>query len=113
MTNSRAKGARGEREWRDFLKSYGHEARRGQQFSGANGDPDVVSDMADIHFEVKRVEALNLDKAMEQAVNDARPGETPVVVHRRNGKPWKVTMNADDWMIMYEFAKEGERNGNQ
>ena len=102
MVNSRAKGARGERKWRDFLRKHGHEARRGQQFSGSNGDPDVVSDMTDIHFEVKHVEHLNLYKAMEQSVSDAREGEYPVVAHKRNNAEWLVTMRAEDWIAMHD-----------
>ena len=42
MTNSREKGARGERELARVLRQYGYNSRRGQQYSGANGDADVV-----------------------------------------------------------------------
>jgi len=95
--NSRAKGCRGEREWRDVLKSFGYEARRGQQFSAANGDPDVVCEELPIHWEVKRVEKLNLDNAMEQAERDAKEGLIPIVAHRKNDKKWKVTLSADSF----------------
>lgn len=40
--NSRSKGAVGEREVAGILRGYGYKARRGQQYSGANGDADVV-----------------------------------------------------------------------
>ena len=40
--NSRTKGAVGEREVASMLRGYGYKARRGQQYSGANGDADVV-----------------------------------------------------------------------
>ena len=39
--NSRAKGAKGERELANKLKDYGYNTRRGQQFSGLEGE-DVV-----------------------------------------------------------------------
>lgn len=39
--NSRTKGAVGEREVASMLRGYGYKARRGQQYSGANGDADV------------------------------------------------------------------------
>ena len=71
MTNSRAKGARGERELANLLKEYGYECRRGQQFSGANGDADVVG--------------------LPQ----------PVVMHRKDRHPWLVTMSMGDFMEMY------------
>lgn len=44
------------------------------------------------------MERLNIDAAMEQAVRDARPGEVPVVMHRRNGKPWMATMLLKDFL---------------
>lgn len=62
--NSRNKGAAGERELAGKLRDYGYDARRGQQYSGANGDADVVG-LPGIHIEVKRVERLNIDEAME------------------------------------------------
>lgn len=55
-----------------------------------------------IHIECKRVEALNIYKAIEQAKNDAREDETPVVMHRKNSSEWLVTMRFDDWMKLYE-----------
>ena len=54
-----------------------------------------------IHIEVKRVENLNLDKAMEQAIRDAKDGLIPAVFHRKNGKKWKVTMELDNFMEIY------------
>lgn len=95
--NSRRKGADGERELANVLKRYGYEARRGQQFSGANGDADVVG-LPGVHVECKRVERLNLDAAMEQAARDAREGETPVVIHRKDRKKWKITFYLEDYL---------------
>ena len=108
MTNSRRKGAAGERELANILKGYGYDARRGQQYSGANGDADVVG-LPGVHIECKRVEALNIDKAMEQAVSDAREGEIPAVFHRKNGKGWKVTLRLEEFMQIYqEYLGEQE-----
>jgi len=99
--NSRQKGAAGEREIANILKDYGYETRRGQQFSGQNGDADVVG-LPDIHLEIKRVEKLNIENAMDQSRRDARAGELPVVMHRKNRHPWLVTMDLEAWMAMYE-----------
>ena len=99
--NSRQKGARGERELAKKLKEYGYEARRGQQYSGANGDADVVG-LENIHIECKRVEKLNLEKAMEQSIRDAKENEIPTVIHRKNGCEWLVTMKLSDWIEMYK-----------
>lgn len=103
--NSREKGKRGERQWRDELRAQGYAARRGQQFSGSPDSPDVVcSDLDWIHFEVKAVERLNIEEAMEQARRDARTGmgngksemgKVPVLAHRRSYRAWLVTMEAE------------------
>lgn len=100
--NSNQKGKKGELELAAILKSYGYEdGRRGQQYCGSNGDADVVG-LPGIHIECKRVEKLNIYDAVEQSRNDARTGEMPVVMHRKNRKEWLVTMPLDDWMKLYE-----------
>lgn len=102
--NSRNKGAEGERELARILKDYGYPARRGQQYCGANGDADVVG-LPGIHVECKRVEKLNIDDALAQSIRDAEDDEIPVVMHRRNKTPWKVTLLLDDWIRMYKRDK--------
>ena len=98
MTNSRRKGAVGEREIAKYLREHGFtEARRGQQFKGGADSPDVVG-LTGFHIEVKRVERLDLNAAMEQSIRDCGENETPIVVHRRNNDYWKVTMRLDDFM---------------
>lgn len=105
---SREKGKRGERELAKILREHGYEnARRAQQFRGTEGDADVIDALPGIHIECKRVEALNIDAALEQAVRDAREGEIPAVFHRRNNKPWKVTVTLEDFLRIY--GKETKR----
>lgn len=106
--NSRDKGAKGERELAGKLREFGYDARRGQQFCGANGDADVVG-LPGIHIECKRVEKLNLYDAMSQSVRDARENEIPTVFHRKNHCEWLVTMRMEDWMQLYSNGEwEGE-----
>jgi len=101
-TNSRNKGKRGERQWRDELRANGYTARRGQQFSGNPESPDVVCDELNwIHFEVKLVEHLNLTDAMAQSRRDAG-GKAAFVAHRKNYWPWLVTMDAERF---YRFLR--------
>lgn len=97
---SRRKGATGERDWAQFLRDNGIEARRGVQFSGRPDSPDVVSDLAGLHCEVKRTERFDLWGALEQAKRDAakRPHLMPYVAHRPNRRPWVVVMDAEDWL---------------
>lgn len=102
--NSRNKGAAGERELSNILKGYGYDTRRGQQYCGANGDADVMG-LPGIHIECKRVEKLNLYDAMEQSKADAREGEIPVVMHRKNRKGWLVTMELGQFMNRFYMKK--------
>lgn len=64
--------------------------------------PDLVG-LPGVHVEVKRVERLNLWKAMQQAAADADRFKDgmPIVFHRQNRKPWLVTMRLDDFMKLY------------
>jgi Holliday junction resolvase len=90
--NSRQKGARGEREAASaWAETFGGQARRGQQFSGSKDSPDIVISQPNIHVEVKRTERGNPYQWLEQAARDAG-GKVPVVMHKRNGKPWLLIM---------------------
>jgi len=106
--NSRQKGARAEREVRDLLKERGYDAHRGQQFSGGNESPDVKHNLNGLHIEVKHVQNLNLDKAMEQSRRDAKEGEIASVWHRKNGETWKVTIDAQDFLDLWAYKEREE-----
>lgn len=97
--NSKAKGRRGEQELASKLRQFGFNARRAQQYCGANGDADVVG-LPDVHIECKRVERLNIYDAMDQSKRDAN-GDIPVVMHRKNNCEWLVTMTLEDWIDFY------------
>lgn len=105
--NSKNKGAEGERELAHILRQHGYWARRGQQYSGANGDADVVG-LPKLHIECKRVERLNLYDAMAQSIHDAREGEIPVVMHRKNHCKWLITLHLDDFMEIYKEWEAGQ-----
>lgn len=103
--NSRDKGCRGERELANKLKEYGFDCRRSVQYCGANGDADVVG-LEGFHIECKRVEALSLYKALSQAKSDAKNGDMPVVMHRKNNCEWVVIQPLETWIEMYkEYQK--------
>ena len=97
--NSREKGKRGERRWRDVLRDAGFQkAHRGVQYSGSPDSPDVACpELRGIHFEVKAVETLNIWHAMVQSIatlvtRDRAPAITSRTTrhHRRNqhGAGW-------------------------
>lgn len=105
--NSRQKGARYERELARAFRAEGYDARRGQQYSGANGDADVVG-LPRIHVESKHVEHLNIHHAMDQAVRDAKEGELPAVFHRKNNCETLVTMRLADWFELFREWEAGK-----
>jgi hypothetical protein len=110
MVNSRNKGASYERHVAGLFKSEGYEARRGQQYCGANGDADVIG-VKGIHIECKAVERLNLYDAIAQAKKDAQNGDLPVVVHKKNYCKDLVTMEFSEWIKLYreyELNTKGE-----
>lgn len=104
--NSRAKGARFERKLAELLREHGFcDARRGQQYCGANGDADVVG-LPGIHIEAKAVERLNLYDAMKQSTKDARRDEIPVVIHKKNNCKILVTMEFDEFIHLYKKCEK-------
>lgn len=107
MTNSKRKGKIGELEWANFLKDHGFEdARRTQQYSGVGGTGDVIG-LDGHHCEVKRVEKLNLLKAMQQAQRDSEGTDNiPIVAHRRNRGEWLVTLRAEDYLELLKSHKD-------
>lgn len=108
--NSKQKGAVGERELAQLLRNQGWmDARRGVQYSGLKGDADVVG-IDGIHIECKRVQQVSDERWLEQAERDARIGEIPVVIYRRNHEQWKVLLRQDIasiiWLTLTEEQKE-------
>lgn len=99
--NSRRKGATGERELAKYLREHGYNARRGQQYSGANGDADVIG-LPGFHIEVKRTERFEVYKALTQAQNDAKMGEIPLVCHRKNRGQWIAVLSMKDLLELID-----------
>ena len=105
--NSRAKGAKGERELAGILRDYGYNCRRGQQYSGLEGEDVVGLDY--IHIECKRVQSLNIEKALQQSKRDAKENQIPAVFHRKNKEKWKVTLDLADFMKLYNEFYSGKK----
>lgn len=111
MVNSNQKGKRREREFAQILRDFGFKARRSEQYCGANGDADVVSNIFDLapyesYFEVKARERHNLYDDLEQAYDDSegRPFALPIIAHKKNAKPWLITMAAVDFLdLIYNY----------
>ena len=100
-SKSQRKGAAGERELAALLSAAGYECQRGGSLSFGE-IPDILG-LPGIHIECKRVERLNVGEAMEQAIRDSDRmlDGMPALFHRRNRKPWLVTMRLEDWLKLY------------
>lgn len=96
----REKGARYERQIAAALTAAGYQCRRTCQTDGRI-EADVIG-LPGIHIEAKHQEQMRLYDWMEQSKRDARPGEIPVVMHRKNRAGTLVTMELDDWLVLYE-----------
>ena len=108
--NSRQKGKRGEVELAHLLSEYGFRCRRGQQYSGANGDADVVG-IPGVHIECKRTNRLKPYDFLAQARRDARDGEMPVVMMRSDRQDWLALMSLDDLMTLLLAWIGGDEDG--
>jgi hypothetical protein len=63
----------------------------------------VVCDIERFRIESKWCEELSLYKAMGQAVSEARDGQIPLVVHKRNRREPLLVMRFEDALT---FARE-------
>lgn len=100
--SSQRKGAAGECELVTILREYGYDCTRGGSLSF--GEVPDLSGLPGIHIECKRVEKLNVVEAMEQSIRDSERMQDgiPTLFHRRNRKPWLVTMRLTDWIKLYK-----------
>ena len=109
---SKNKGKWGEREVVQLLQAFGFKARRGQQYAGGGDSPDVIhnmqlSDDRAIHIEVKRAEKFLLWSSLDQAREDASPGDIPVVFYRKSRKPWVVVLTAVAFLTIMKTSASG------
>lgn len=106
--SQREKGKRGEREAAALLRGIGYtDAHRTAQYCGNTGQADDVIGVDGLHIEVKRCETMRLPDWMKQATADCTDSDKiPVVMHRRNGEPWYVTLPAIDFFQLYKEAHD-------
>lgn len=113
-TNSKQKGARGEREFAKACREEGYEVRRTAQYCGNTGDASDCVGLPGIHIEVKRTERLHLAEALAQALRDSRKsGNIPIVAYRENNAPWKIIMFMSDWFKLYREWELGQRKDDE
>jgi len=89
---SSRKGGRGEPELVEVLRRHGFRAwRSSRMYQRGDVAPDVSSPELPLHVEVKRVEALRIGAALDQA-----RGKVPVVAWRSNRRPWVAILPLDE-----------------
>lgn len=100
--NSKAKGARFERQLASKLREYGYDARRTAQYCGKSGDASDVVGLPGLHIEAKHQERMSLYEWMSQAKRDSEgTGRLPAVFHKKNNAEILVTMTLEDWINLY------------
>ena len=112
--SARERGKAFELELVHYFNDRGYHTRRGQQYSGHNGDADVVG-LPGIHIEAKFRENLNVRAAIGQAVKDAKRDclgklvELPTVFWKKARQGTVVIMRLGDWMellgYMHDFIR--------
>ena len=108
--SSKNKGKRGEQEAVRLFRDNGFEVHRTVQYNGRS--PAGAADLDGIpglHIEVKRVERLNIQDAVDQTTRDHKPGTLRAVFHRKNNCDWLVTMPAEDWFKVFREYYNGEK----
>lgn len=107
---SREIGKRGERQWRDEVRSAGYECTRTAQHRGSPESPDVLVKgfPIPVHFEVKIGQSPPIRSAMVQAERDCGD-DMPVVASKRHRESWLVTLRRDDFFhLIQHYAPPGE-----
>lgn len=103
---SRAKGARGELEVVEILRTEGWpNARRTHDGRAQAARGDIANGPQGVHLEVKRAEALSVPKALRQAEADAGPQDIPILVHRSSRQPWLATLPLDELLPLLRLRE--------
>ena len=67
----------------------------------------------DLHVEVKLRKSLAVEKFLDQAIRDARPGKVPVVLMRRDHGEWLVMFRISDSAAVAEAILTSVRSAKQ
>ena len=105
--SQRQKGAAGEREWVDVLRTRGYPVEGRQLGQARDGGGDVR--YGGILYEVKRYNKIAVRKWLDQAeasVIQYKQDEIPVVAMREDGRTgWMILMRAEDFFNLVEGRK--------
>lgn len=103
---SRRKGGVGEREVVALLRQHGWgRAERTSNGRAQAGKGDIAGGPEGVHIEVKRVEKLNVSKALAQIDRDAGPHDLPLLLHRSSNQPWLATLPAEELLALLRLRE--------
>lgn len=97
MVNSRAKGARGEREARDAVRKHwkSPSCERSAQRCGKE-TADLFGALPHCHLEVKRHRKIGALRFLDQADRDRRSSDIPIVLMREDQGEWVIMLRLED-----------------
>ena len=93
MIKSRKKHSRGSREFAAICRQYGFTStcRHGTFENGG---------LPGLFVEVRRTQRLHLEEDLAAAVRNA-DGSIPILAHRKDLQPWKITLLLPDFLQLY------------
>ena len=101
--HQREKGKRVERAAATRLrKLFKIDARRSVQYCGKAGDADLVT-VPGLHVEVKGRKTLSAVRFLDQAKDDAKPGDVPIVLMKEDRGTFLVLLELDDLPELLEL----------
>jgi hypothetical protein len=92
----RRKGSAGENELATILSEQLGRVVKRKLGQARDGGDDIQVER--FRIEVKRCQTLAVPRWCRQIEAATQPGEIPVIAFRRNGEPWRVIVQLDDFM---------------
>ena len=92
--NSRRKHARGNREFAALCRQAGFPA---------SCDHGILNsgELPGLSVEVRRTQRLHMEKVMADAVASASKDAIPLVAHRADRQPWRITLDLPGFLRLY------------
>lgn len=106
MVNGNQKGKRAEREVVDLLREIFPEAARAFQFRGGYecGDIEGTPYRIEVKRRKARVDVPGAWKQLTEDLDDSGDSRPGLLIHRTDGQPWLVTLEATDLIALLRIV---------